>query len=155
MFRSYMVEPVRDYVTQAGLWHSWDMFSPNPLSVNFNVEAHIDFGDGSKKVWTFPRMERLGMWERFQKERFRKWRERVRQDSYRNVWDDTCRFIARLHDSPTNRPVRVSLVRQWAAIPPPKIERGKSLLDYQPIPNDYELTLNFQFKQYIVQPEDL
>jgi hypothetical protein len=156
-FRNTMARIVEPYVVKLGLWHSWDMFSPNPLAVNFNLEARITFADGSTRLWEFPRMEKLGLWERYQKERFRKWRERVRQDAYRVVWNDTARYIARLHHNPTNPPIKVVLTRHWAPIPPPEpVAFGKSKLrDYQPIPKEYEMKFNYSFAFHDVKPEDL
>jgi hypothetical protein len=155
-FRYVMTQPVQSYVLQTGLWQSWDMFSPEPLSLNFTVEAHIRFRDGSTNVWEFPRMEKLGIWERFQKERYRKWRERIRQDSYGIAWNDTARFVARLHNNPANPPVKVTLVRHWQAITPPALRPGTlDAKDYQPIAKDPDFKFNFRFKEYDVKPEDL
>lgn len=156
-FRAYMVAPVHDYVIKSGLWHSWDMFSPDPLSMTYNLHAQVFFPDGSLKIWEFPRMEKLGYWDRYQKERYRKWRERVRQDVYANIWDDTARYIARLHRNPTNQPVRVVLVRQWESIPPPQFEPGTFVMkSYQPMPKDFDnLKYSYRFKYYDVLPGDL
>jgi len=155
-FRYIFSQPIAGYVIASGLWHSWDMFSPDPLAVNFNVEAQILYQDGSTKIWEFPRMEKLGIWERFQKERYRKWRERVRLDAYGMAWDDTARFIARLNDTWANHPVRVTLVRHWQPIPSPATVPGKSKFKrYQPITEDPNFKFNFRFKFYEVRPEDL
>jgi hypothetical protein len=149
-FRTRLIKPVQDYVIWSGLWHSWDMFSPNPLSVNFSVDAQIKYADGTFTVWEFPRMERMGIWERFHKERWRKWRERVRQDAYSSIWDDTARWIARQNNNqPGNPPTQVMLIRHWQAIPPPVAG------DYQPIPKEYILRQNYRFKVYQVQRGDL
>src|SRR5262245_33332305 len=72
-FRYFFSQPIEKYVIETGLWHSWDMFSPDPLAINFNVKAEILYQNGLFRIWTFPRMEKLGYWARFQKERYRKW----------------------------------------------------------------------------------
>ena len=161
-FRSNAIRPVDDYVIYSGLWHSWDMFSPEPLSVNFHVEAEVTFADGSKKVWEFPSMEKLGIWEKFQKERYRKWRERVRQDAYNMIWPYTARYIARLHNNPTNPPVQVALIRHWENIRPPLMLANTNrpgtppkLRDYQPLPNEWPKRHKYRFHQYQVKAEDL
>lgn len=156
-FRNYMVRPVVDYVMSLGLWQSWDMFAPDPLSINYSLHAQVFFKDGSLKVWEFPRMEKLGLWDRYQKERYRKWRERVRQDIYSSIWDDTARYIARLHNNPTNPPTRVILVREWESIAPPQFKSGTfKMKDYQPMPKRFEsLKYSFRFKFYDVTPRDL
>ena len=149
-FRSFVTQWMQSYVVEIGIWHSWDMFSPDPLSLNFNVVAEITFKDGTIKHWELPRMEKLGLWERFQKERFRKWRERVRLDAYQAIWPDTCRWIARMHNNPTNPPAFVSLTRHWGAIPPPVPKR-----DYQPMPPGYELPQNYLYYVHVVKSQDL
>ena len=156
-FRGYMVQPVYDYTIKSGLWHGWDMFSPDPMSINFRLHAQVFFKDGSLEIWEFPRMEKLSLWERYQKERYRKWRERVRQDIYQSVWDDTARYIARLHNNPTNPPVRIVLVRQWESIPPLQFKPGTfELKDKQPMLELKEdLKFAYRFKYYDVQPGDL
>ena len=133
------------------------MFSPDPSTVNFRIEAEILFKDGTTNWWEFPRMETLGYGERFQKERYRKWRDRIRQDAYAAVWDDTCRFIARLHHAnPGNPPTRVSLIRRWQPIPrPARVPGTNRAMDFQPLPNSYELTSSYRFRTYEVAPQDL
>jgi hypothetical protein len=147
-FRTSMVRWFEPYVIKSGLWHGWDMFSPNPLSLNFNLEAEIVRKDGTTNYWFFPRMEKLGLFERYQKERHRKWRERVRQDAFSMIWDDTCRWIAREHWNPTNPPIRISLTRHWSAIPPPVPK-----VDYQKIPDEYGFQFNYKFKTWEAPPD--
>ncbi|MGV3774526.1 MAG: hypothetical protein ACO1QB_16625 [Verrucomicrobiales bacterium] len=147
-FRTSLVRWFEPYVIKSGLWHGWDMFSPNPLSLNFNVEAQIVRQDGSTNSWYFPRMEKLGYVKRHQMERYRKWRERVRQDSFARVWDDTCKWIARENWNETNPPVQVSLIRHWSAIQPPIPDQS-----LQPIPDEYGFNFNYKFKTYHVPPD--
>ena len=160
-FRTAVIQPVQDYVINTGLWHSWDMFSPEPLAVNFHLEAEITYADGARGIWEFPRMEKLGLWERFQKERYRKWRERVRQDSYSPVWADTARYIARLHNNPVNPPRRIVLIRHWEPISPPIMDVNTTNIalsrfrDYQPFPTEWPMRFQFRFMHYEVTPKDL
>ena len=128
-----------------------------PLAINFNLKAEITYQNGFVRTWTFPRMEKLGYWERFQKERYRKWRERVRMDMYSMVWDDTARYVARLNDTPTNHPVQVSLIREWQPIPMPMNLPGKNeASDYQPmISGNPAFTFNYHFHFYNLRRDDL
>jgi hypothetical protein len=133
------------------------MFSPDPLSINYRLHAQVFFQDGSLKIWEFPRMEKLGYFERYGKERWRKWRERVRQDAYASIWDDAARYIARLHNTPTNHPVRIVLVRQWDSIPPLQFKPATfEYKPYQRMPANFDdLKYSFRFKYYDVRPGDL
>ena len=151
--RTMLVRPIEDYVNYWGLWPSWDMFAPDPLSLNFRIEALIEYQDGSSRTWSFPQMAKLSLWQRYQKERYRKWEERVRMDVNAALWDDTCRFVARLNDTPTNHPTHIVLIRHWALIPAPTVVPGTTVpQDFQPRPDQYEMPLNYRFKSCDVQP---
>src|SRR5438874_1355626 len=129
-FRRYMAHPYEKYILFTGLSHVWGMFAPKPLDINFDVRATVKYKDGSSAEWIAPRMEELSVAQRFTKERFRKWRERIRADDHRMVWDDTSRWIARqMNHDPQNPPVQVQLTRWWVDIPPPDLKQ-----DYQPQP---------------------
>lgn len=110
------LEPI---MLRSGLWQGWDMFAPDPLSIDISVEGEVLLRDGTSVTWVFPRMETLGYLERYRKERFRKWRERVRLDAYALVWPDTARFVARQVSRPENPARLVQLLRRWEPIPPP------------------------------------
>ena len=142
---------IQPYMVWSGLAQGWDMFSPDPLSTNFHLDAVVTLADGRQAVWTFPRMERLGSFERYQKERYRKWIERVRDEKFKDAWPDTARYIVRFHaDDTANPPLAVALRRHWAPIPPPV--PGQS---YQPIPHEYHHLFHEEFFTYHVAPEDL
>lgn len=136
-------------ILRSGLWHGWDMFAPTPLALNVSVDARVRLADGSEVTWVFPRMERLGYLERYRKERYRKWRERVRLDAYAFIWPDTARWIARQVSRPGLPAQEVVLTRRWAAIPPPA---GPWL---PPRLRDPVLTEQFDFFTYAVLPGDL
>ncbi|HEX7861336.1 MAG TPA: hypothetical protein VF773_13470 [Verrucomicrobiae bacterium] len=156
-FRAYMTDPINEYVIKTGLWHSWDMFSPDPISMIYRVHAQIHYRDGNMDFWEFPRMEKLGYLERSQKERWRKYRERIRQDAYGVAWDDAARYVARLHNNPTNPPKQIVLVREWDSIPPIQFKPGT--FDYKPfqkMPKGYDyLKYSMRFRFYDVTPGDL
>jgi hypothetical protein len=107
------------YMRGLGLWQGWDLFAPDPLTVNIDVEAEVTFRDGRRVLWVFPRMEELSYFDRYRKERYRKWRERVRLDTYRSVWPDTAGYVGRLYDGPGHPVVAVALIRRWVEIPAP------------------------------------
>ena len=140
------------YLLYTGLWQGWDMFAPDPLTVNAYLEARLTMGDGSTKTWTFPRMERLGVWDKFRQERYRKWAvDRIRPASAANLWSDTSRYIARLHaNDPAGPPRVVVLSRHWRTLKSPAslwipIGRENSAIAEE----------QFVFFHYDVRPADL
>ena len=148
-FRTRVVKLFASYINGFGLWHGWDMFAPVPLGINFNFTAKVEFEDGRTTGWAAPRMERLSLVRRFQKERYRKWRERILSEDYQAIWGDTARFIARQFNNSTNPPAMVYLTRSWSAIPPPAPR------DFQPMPPECHFTNSFEFFRYPVKVEDL
>ena len=119
---------VRPYFLWAGLFQSWDMFSPLPKSSNIYVEAIVLYEDGNTRNWAFPRMELLNLKDRYFKERYRKFVENLNDDAHAELWPDAARFIARVNN---NRPARVKvvfLVRHWSAI----VLRGDGSYDGAP-----------------------
>jgi hypothetical protein len=140
-------ELVAPYMLWSGLFQGWNMFAPDPQMLNAFLEAEITFRDGTNALWKFPRMEQLGLTERYFRERYRKWaHDTLRLDANLLLWPDAARYIARLHFNPANPPVSVRLIRHWAEIPPP--------------PNPGQPPTAARWKQFVfythpVQPGDL
>jgi hypothetical protein len=109
---------IRPYMLWSGLFQSWDMFAPQPKASNSYIESIVIYKDGRTQTWKFPRMEHLGLWERFQKERYRKFVENLQDDANRAFWPDTARYIARLNNDPSDPPQIVMLIRHWSDIAP-------------------------------------
>jgi len=114
----------RPYMLWSGLFQSWNMFTPDPLKLNVYVEAEVRFHDGGKRIWGFPRMDKLGLLDRYSKERYRKFaNDYLRMDANSALWPDAARYVARdaarAMADPSNPPVMVQLVRYWSQIMPP------------------------------------
>ena len=90
---------------------AWGVFAPNPRPTSLQVEGRVTFADGSTTVWTLPEGSNLGANLRYY--RWRKWLERIRSDSYRDIWEPTARWIASLYDDQESPVVRVDLVRRF------------------------------------------
>jgi hypothetical protein len=152
---------VRPYFLWAGLFQTWDMFSPMPWPSNSYVEAVIIYKDGSRKTWSFPRMEQLSLTQRSFKERYRKFSEVLQIEDNDALWPDVARRIARLNSTPSNPAKTVVLVRKWSLIIPrpilPEVSpdvSGRDVSNHdvptQPEPWDQHVLLG-----YGVRPEDL
>ncbi len=90
---------------------AWGVFAPNPRETSLEFEGRVTFADGSTTIWTLPQGSNLGANLRYY--RWRKWLERVRSDSYRNIWEPTARWIGSLYDDQRSPVVRVDLVRRF------------------------------------------
>src|ERR1700744_1558389 len=53
------------YVLWTGLFQRWDMFAPDPPTMNTYIKAVVIDQDRHIHVWPFPRMEELSLGERF------------------------------------------------------------------------------------------
>lgn len=135
---------LRPYFLWSGLFQSWDMFAPSPKSVNARVEAAVIYKDGHTLNWKFPRMEQLGLAERYYKERYRKYVENLQEDKNAALWPDAARHLARSnYNDPSNPPQIVILARYWSDIVPhensshhPEAELGKIFYEYDVQPQD-------------------
>jgi hypothetical protein len=140
-----ILPPFRQYICQIGFWNTWNMFC-HPKNWNVYLTADVELSNGQISYWEFPRMEKLSVLTRAQKEHYRKWaHEYVNEDAYKFVLPDACRFIARQISSSSAQPIRVSLSRHWTWIQPPP-GFGK------PLPTG---EFQYGFYTYDVKPEDL
>ncbi|MEA2259190.1 MAG: hypothetical protein QOJ51_2015, partial [Acidobacteriaceae bacterium] len=109
---------VMPYMRWSGLYQSWDMFGPDPVKVNAYVKAVVISRDRHMQVWSFPKMEDLGLGERFRKERYRKFMEVLPQPQYAPLWPDVASHLARSLNNPTDPPDKVLLIEFQSDIHP-------------------------------------
>ena len=139
-------EAVKGYMLWTGLFQKWDMFAPDPSKLNNYVTATVIYRDGRTSEWSFPRMETLGIVDKYFKERYRKYAcDNLRIDSRAGLWPDAARYIARANTNPSAQPLEVDLVRHWSEVPPP-LRTGEA----PPSPWN-----EFTYFRYAVQPGDL
>ncbi len=102
-----------------GLEQAWNVFSPAPRATNPHLTAVITYQDGSSKLWTYPRMERLDFFTKIPKERYRKFFDDNAAWNIPVVWPDIAHYVARTNYSDKdNPPILVSLIRFSSTILP-------------------------------------
>jgi hypothetical protein len=111
-------ELVMPYMRWSGLYQSWDMFGPDPVKINAYVKAVVISRDRHMQVWSFPKMEDLGLRERFRKERYRKFLEVLPQPQFAPLWPDVASHLARSLNNPTDPPDKVLLIEFQSDIHP-------------------------------------
>jgi hypothetical protein len=131
---------VLPYLRWSGLFQSWDMFAPNPESVNSYIKAVVITHDHHMRVWTFPRMEELSLWERYRKERYRKFTDVLPAQENQALWPDVANHIARAFARRGDSPDKVLLIQFRSDIKP-----GNDNAEPQP---------NVFYEEYI-EPGDL
>ncbi len=138
---------IRPYMLWTGLFQAWNMFAPDPLRLNSYLEAEVRLANGEIRIWREPRMEKLGLVDKYFKERYRKYmNEHLRMDDQSTLWPDAARYIARLYDTDkANPPMGVRLVRYWQDILPPGPQGEYRAGSWN----------HYVFFRYDVAPEDL
>jgi hypothetical protein len=115
--------PLKYYSMFTGFWQFWDMFSPNPASIDFYGTAEITYKDGSTSPYTYPRMYDMSIPEKYVNERYRKFYERAHLEQFRWEWPIFAQRVALVNfTNLRNPPVEVKLTRHWIFVAPP----GKS-----------------------------
>lgn len=111
--------PLTDYLFVTGFWQYWDMFAPNPASIDRYVDAVVEYKDGSTRKFAYPRVFSLPIQNKFAQERYRKYYERANDDQYSFLWPQFALHIAFECDNPANPPVKIRLTRHWLQIAAP------------------------------------
>lgn len=135
---------VRPYFLWTGLFQSWDAFAPVPKGANTYIEAELRFRDGSRKIWTYPRMEQMSLKDKLFKERYRKFADNLQGGEVDDLLPDAARYIARLNSSPQNPVKTVILIERLSFIVPRS--------DGAYVPEPYQSHILFG---YGIRPEDL
>jgi hypothetical protein len=134
---------IAPYMNLSGLNQGWNLFAPEPQSINAYLVAEIAYRDGQSKTWKFPVPQDFGIFRRYFMARQLKWSaDNLRLDDNHALWPDAARYVARLNNQPDNPPVAVTLIRHWSFIPPPQ--------SGQP-----ETWSQFAFFKYTLLPGDL
>ncbi len=117
------------YIVFLGLDQNYSMFAPTVRKTNRHIIALITFQDLSTVIWTYPRMERLGLIEAMQKERYRKFtNDNIVMPCFQMFLPDFARYIARTHACANNKPELVSLYLSETDIPEPGQELSASTI---------------------------
>lgn len=105
-----------------GLWQSWDMFAPDPMSEDVRVSLFAELADGTALERDLSNMEALGPLEKYSSERWRRFcNDHLRLDVNRDLWPGVARWFAARLERETGQPVnRLVLWRHWRpTLPPP------------------------------------
>ena len=106
------------YVRCIGLNETWNTFAPNPKSAEQYLKAVVITVHDETKVYSFPRMENLSYFERYRKERYRKFAESVLCKDCSGLWPDLEREVARRMANPNDLPDRIILIKFESPIDP-------------------------------------
>ena len=97
------------------------MFSPNPTRMDSYLTAEVQFTDGTKSNYQFPRTSEMGLVDKhIYGEKFRKLAsESIRRNDKNFMWHDTAKFAIRqtmISNNFEKLPIKVRLFRHWAEV---------------------------------------
>ncbi len=100
-----------------GLWQYWDMFAPDPSRLDIWMDAEVVYANGSTAIVPYPRMSQMSIPEKYLKERFRKYVERMNGLEFDFKWPALSQWMAAQGwKDPSNPPIRVTMRRHWRDI---------------------------------------
>jgi hypothetical protein len=116
-----LYRPVDAYLSFFSIYQDWMMFAKNPSRMNVYISADVEFDDGTKDTYVFPRPTELSLIDKYvYGERYRKIvSEAIRRDDHMFMWEDTAKFAMRkLKDKNFAKiPLKVHLIRHWNETP--------------------------------------
>ncbi len=128
-FWKNLIKPARGFILWSGLWHSWNVFLPNPPRVELTISARVWFKDDSFVLWHPPHLGRMSIFRAFLGMRGRKFRRNLcmaRNRAYRGPF---ARQIAQQYRRQGRHPVRVDLLQNVRRVPPPETELAAQLAE--------------------------
>jgi hypothetical protein len=119
--------PFNKYMNFMGLWQTYAVFAP-PRANNLHLIALITYKDGTTRIEPLPRLDRMPLFDKVRKERFRKYLEdnTAWTELYGSfLVKDLARYVARQSNFfkgkpptvPANPPHSVSLIRFHSDLP--------------------------------------
>jgi hypothetical protein len=111
---SSFVQPARDAL---GLDGRWNVFAPAPRAAVIALEARLEYGDGSVRVWRPPEAGRLVGSYRYA--HWQKYMEQASSDAFRRLWRPLAVWLARTRTVDREPPTTVVLVRRWRDLAAP------------------------------------
>ena len=89
-----LVNKVRGVVLYLGLWHSWNMFAPEPLYVNRRLSAVLYLANGETRVWEALDLGRMPWWRAFFEVRDRKYQDNLLSGELAYLKPALCEWLA-------------------------------------------------------------
>ncbi len=110
----------RTYFWFVGLAQDYGVFAPSPTQNNLHFIALVTYDDGSTRLYTFPRLNRLPLSEKLFKERYRKFLDdNASMEPFSFLRKDIAAYVSRQCDVFSDiHPKIVSLIRFSSIVPP-------------------------------------
>ena len=148
------------YIVFLGLDQNYSMFAPEVRKTNRHLIALVTFEDLSTVIWAYPRVERMGIIEAMQKERYRKFgNDNIVAPGFKMFLPDFARYIAnnvvRRLACADSKPQLVSLYLSETDIPKPGQQLGSVATSGEAFSKGKEPSRLTNIFTYQVEPTDL
>jgi hypothetical protein len=149
-FLKAIYSPVDKYLSFFSIYQDWMMFSPNPTRLDSYLSAEVQFIDGTKSTYQFPRTSEMSITHKHMYgEKFRKLTsESIRRNDKNFMWHDTAKFAIRqtlINNNYEKLPIKVKLFRHWAEVK----DVNQEFLPHREKLADYK---SYNFYSYGVSP---
>jgi hypothetical protein len=125
--RTLLVLSLRSPIDAIGIEQGWALFGPGVRTYNGHTVADITFADGSTRVYEFPRMEMMDLFEKLRREKLRKlFVDNMYNDGFDAYLPSLARCIAQANNDPTNPPVLVAFTLKWVDMPVPDEKKWRT-----------------------------
>jgi hypothetical protein len=114
-----LIAPFKRIILFSGLWHTWKLFAPQPISVNLKLHAVIHMAGGDSVLWS-PMDEARGLGSRrFSIVRERKWQRNLLTGKNRSLKISLCQYLTSCYKGLGQQPTQIVLIKSCRRIPPP------------------------------------
>ncbi|MEX2176218.1 MAG: hypothetical protein WD872_17790 [Pirellulaceae bacterium] len=135
---------VRPLARRVGLGQHWQVFAPDPDSVNMRFRAEITYRDGQTAVWRSPNWPQQSVWERMAGHRREEWLDNGWGQEDSPAWPGWARHLARLmrpDDPQADRDAEVKIVVEQYSIPPASDRPWRSWREPSTFDESWTLTI--------------
>lgn len=112
------IAPFSRWVRWSGLWHSWNMFAPDPLSATRYLVVEIVLRSGAVLLWQAPRVDDQPILRAFRQMRHTKYQSALFQKNQAYLRGPLVQYMLAKYDFADDPPVEVRLVCMQRAVAP-------------------------------------
>lgn len=117
--KALLMPKFRYYMVPCGLWQSWGMFAPDPMSDTITLESEVIDAKGMRHAYAFAKIADLDWLSKMPKFRHPKLSANLLVEEYAPQREMVARHVARQLDIPADAyPVHVALFYQVKSPPP-------------------------------------
>jgi hypothetical protein len=118
--RNLLLPVFQPYMLPLGLWQSWWMFAPDPMTVTALLEAEVIDAAGMRHIYEFPRVADLPWYQKAPRFRHPKFTCNLMIEEFAAQREITARYVARQLDLPAKAyPLHVTVYCPIKEPPPP------------------------------------